>query len=103
MRRFSQNEMKKHIPNLITCSNLISGCLSILFATRGMLEVASLMILLSAVFDFFDGFAARMLKVQSVIGVDLDSLADVVSFGVAPTTILFVFLNQICSFSSASL
>lgn len=95
MRRFSHKEMKKHIPNLITCSNLISGCLSILFATRGMLEVASMMILLSAVFDFFDGFAARMLKVQSVIGVDLDSLADVVSFGVAPTTILFVFLNQL--------
>lgn len=87
--------MKKHIPNLITSCNLVSGCLSILFATRGMLGVASLMILLSATFDFFDGFSARMLKVQSPMGVDMDSLADIVSFGVAPTTIVFVFLTQL--------
>ncbi len=87
--------MKKHIPNIITSCNLVSGCLSILFATRGMLEVASLLILLSATFDFFDGFAARLLKVQSPMGVDMDSLADVVSFGVAPTTIVFVFLTQL--------
>lgn len=87
--------MKKHIPNIITCCNLVSGCFSILFATRGMLEVASMMILLSATFDFFDGFAARMLHVQSPMGVDMDSLADVVSFGVAPTTIAFTFLTQL--------
>lgn len=87
--------MKKHIPNMITCCNLISGCLSITFAWKGMLEVASLLILLAATFDFFDGFAARMLHVQSVIGVDMDSLADVVSFGVAPTMILHVFLTQL--------
>jgi CDP-diacylglycerol--serine O-phosphatidyltransferase len=88
-------KMKKHIPNLITCCNLISGCFAILFATRGLLEVASMMILLAAVFDFFDGFAARMLHVQSPMGVDMDSLSDVVSFGVAPTTIVFVFLTQL--------
>lgn len=87
--------MKKHIPNCITCCNLISGCLSVLFASRGMLEVASCMILLSATFDFFDGFAARMLHVASPMGVDMDSLADVVSFGVAPTFIVFMFLNDL--------
>jgi len=87
--------MKKHIPNIITSCNLVSGCLSILFATRGMLEVASLLILLSATFDFFDGFTARLLKVQSPMGVDMDSLADVVSFGAAPTTIVFVFMTQL--------
>ncbi len=87
--------MKKHVPNMITCCNLISGCLSITFAWRGMLEVASLLILLAATFDFFDGFAARMLHVQSAIGVDMDSLADVVSFGVAPTMILSAFLSQL--------
>lgn len=78
---------------MITCGNLISGCLSISFALRGMLELASVMILVSALFDFFDGFSARLLKVSSAIGVDMDSLADVVSFGVAPSMILFGFLS----------
>ncbi|MCK9339475.1 MAG: CDP-alcohol phosphatidyltransferase family protein [Bacteroidales bacterium] len=87
--------MKKHIPNIITCCNLVCGCLAILCATRGLLEVASIFIIASAFFDFFDGFAARMLHVQSPIGVDMDSLSDVVSFGVAPTTILFVFMNNL--------
>ena len=87
--------MKKHIPNIITCCNLMSGCISIVFATRGMLDVASILKQLAAVFDFFDGFAARMLHVQSAIGVDMDSLADVVSFGVAPTVILFTFLGHL--------
>lgn len=86
--------MKKHIPNCITCCNLICGCLSIVFATRGLLPLASLLIIASAIFDFFDGFAARMLKVQSPMGVDMDSLSDVVSFGVAPTIIVFTFLND---------
>lgn len=83
--------MKRQIPNICTCCNLVTGCISIVCAFRGWLDVASLLILLSAVFDFFDGFLARLLKVQSPIGVDLDSLADVVSFGVAPTMILFLF------------
>ncbi len=87
--------MKKNIPNLITCCNLISGCLSILCATAGNLKLASYLILASAVFDFFDGFAARMLKVSSPMGVDMDSLSDIVSFAVAPTIILFSFLNQL--------
>lgn len=86
--------MKKNIPNIITCCNLISGCLSVLCAVRGNLEIASILILVSAFFDFFDGFAARLLHVQSPMGVDMDSLADIVSFGVAPTAILFVFMNN---------
>lgn len=86
------SKMKKHIPNCITCCNLICGCLSILCATHGHLAVASYLIIGSAIFDFFDGFAARMLKVQSPMGVDMDSLSDIVSFGVAPTNIVFMFL-----------
>lgn len=88
-------KMRRNIPNLITCCNLISGCLSILCATAGNLQLASYLILASAFFDFFDGFTARMLKVSSPMGVDMDSLSDIVSFAVAPTTILFVFLNQL--------
>ena len=87
--------MRKNIPNLITCCNLICGCLSILCATAGNLPLASYLILASAFFDFFDGFSARMLKVSSPMGVDMDSLSDIVSFAVAPTTILFAFLNQL--------
>lgn len=87
--------MRKNIPNLITCCNLICGCLSILCATAGNLQLASYLILASAFFDFFDGFAARMLKVSSPMGVDMDSLSDIVSFAVAPTIILFVLLNQL--------
>lgn len=96
-------EMRKNIPNLITCCNLISGCLSILCATAGNLQLASYLILASAFFDFFDGFSARMLKVTSPMGVDMDSLSDIVSFAVAPTTILFVFLNQLLQDLSPSM
>jgi CDP-diacylglycerol--serine O-phosphatidyltransferase len=86
--------MKKHIPNFITCLNLVSGCFSVLFAVKGMLEIASLFILLAAVFDFFDGFFARLLKVQSPIGVDMDSLADLCSFGIAPAMILLIWMQE---------
>ncbi len=87
--------MKKHIPNFITSLNLFCGCLSASFAFRGVqyLEVASYFILLAALFDFFDGFAARLLKVESIIGKDLDSFADNISFGFAPAAILFVWLK----------
>ena len=86
--------MKKQIPNIITCCNLLSGCVAVTFALRGNVESAALLIILSAVFDFFDGFAARLLKVSSPIGKDLDSLADVVSFGLVPAVIIFVFLER---------
>ncbi len=87
--------MKKHIPNLLTCCNVITGAFSIYFAIKGWIEIAAFLILLAALFDFLDGFAARLLKVASPIGVDLDSLADVVSFGLTPAMIMVTWL-QIC-------
>lgn len=87
--------MKKHIPNAITCLNLFSGCLGIVFAFEGELEWASYSILVAAVFDFLDGMLARLLKAYSDIGKDLDSLADVVSFGVLPSVIIYqLFLDS---------
>lgn len=81
--------MKRHIPNTITCCNLISGCMATGFAFAGNIEMAFLLIIIGAVFDFFDGMVARLLNVSSPIGKELDSLADVVTFGVAPSTIIF--------------
>ena len=78
----------KHIPNSITCCNLISGCIAIMFAFGGDMRQAMLWIIIGAVFDFFDGMSARLLHVSSPIGKELDSLADVVTFGVAPATML---------------
>ena len=86
---------KKHIPNTITCCNLISGCIAIYFAFQGDYSLALLSIIIGAVFDFFDGMSARLLHVSSPIGKELDSLADVVTFGVAPSSIVFEYL---CSF-----
>ena len=87
--------MKKHIPNTITCCNLISGCVATVFALFGDPELALLFIILGAVFDFFDGMTARLLGVSSPIGKELDSLADDITFGVAPASILFWFLGII--------
>ena len=81
--------IKKHIPNTITCCNLISGCIAIAYAFSGKIEISFTWIIIGAVFDFFDGMSARLLKVSSPIGKELDSLADIVTFGVAPSTILF--------------
>ena len=86
--------IKQHIPNTITCLNLISGCISILFTCNDHLLWASAMIFLAAVFDFFDGFAARLLNAKSAIGAELDSLSDVVSFGVAPSFIVAWLLSK---------
>lgn len=85
--------MKKYIPNTITSCNLISGCIATCFAFQGHAELALLWIVIGAVFDFFDGMSARLLKVSSPIGKELDSLADDVTFGVAPSTILFYELS----------
>ena len=81
--------IKKHIPNTITCCNLVSGCMAIAYAFSGNVELSFTWIIIGAVFDFFDGMSARLLNVSSPIGKELDSLADVVTFGVAPSTILF--------------
>jgi CDP-diacylglycerol--serine O-phosphatidyltransferase len=85
--------MKKHIPNTITCGNLVSGCIAITFALYGNPSMALLWIVVGAVFDFFDGMTARLLHVSSPIGKELDSLADVVTFGVAPSAMLFFQLG----------
>jgi len=81
--------VKKHLPNGITCANLFSGCVGIVFAFQGELIIAAYAIFLSAIFDFFDGLASRVLKSFSGIGKDLDSLADIVSFGVLPAVIMY--------------
>lgn len=85
--------MKRHLPNFITSLNLASGFAAIIFAFNGDLLTASWLILAAMVFDFFDGFTARLLKAYSEIGKELDSLADVVSFGVAPSVILYQLLT----------
>lgn len=86
--------MKKHIPNLLTCGNLLAGSLAVVFTLyHHRADVAMALIVLAAVFDFFDGLVARALGVSSPIGKDLDSLADVVSFGLAPATLVWYTLQ----------
>ena len=81
--------MKKHIPNILTLLNLTCGCCAVIMALWGLYLGAFLFIIASVVFDFLDGFSARLLKAYSDIGKELDSLADLVSFGLAPSLILF--------------
>lgn len=85
--------MKKQIPNIITLLNLFSGCIAIVMAFHGNFSAVVIWVIVAAIFDFFDGLAARALGVSSKLGVELDSLADVVSFGVAPSVAVFTFLN----------
>ena len=85
--------MKKHIPHTITCCNLISGCVATYFAFLSDFEMALLFIIIGAVFDFFDGMSARLLGVSSPIGKELDSLADDITFGFAPSAIVFSYLR----------
>lgn len=86
--------MKKHIPNFITTLNLFSGCVGIILAMQDQLSLAAYFIGIAALFDFFDGLAARLLHVKSEIGKELDSLADVVSFGVLPGMLIFQLMNE---------
>jgi len=90
----NHKNMRQHIPNLITVFNLLAGCLSIIFLFSGDIILASWMIGLAAVFDFLDGFLARVLGATSDIGKVLDSLADMVYFGVAPGMILFWMIRM---------
>ena len=87
--------IKKHIPNTITCCNLISGCIATYYAFQNCFDLALLFIVIGAVFDFFDGMVARLLHVSSPIGKELDSLADDITFGFAPSAIIFSYL---CTF-----
>ncbi len=86
--------IKKHIPNFITLLNLVSGCIAIVFVFDGNLSMASYLIFLAALFDFFDGMAARLLKVKTDIGKELDSLADIISFGLVPGFIMMKLIQQ---------
>lgn len=85
----------KHIPNTLTCCNLISGCIATLMAFNGNTKIAFACIIIGAIFDFFDGMSARLLKVSSPIGKELDSLADCITFGVAPSTMIVYQLSII--------
>jgi len=86
--------MKKHIPNIITSLNLLSGITAIIFTFKGELTIAAGLMALGAFFDFFDGLAARLLSVQSEMGKQMDSLADMVSFGVVPGFIMFQLMSS---------
>lgn len=87
--------IKKHIPNIITLINLFCGCIALVFASQKQFELAFIFVSLGIFFDFFDGFFARMFKVQSELGLQLDSLADMVTSGVVPGYVMFqLILNS---------
>lgn len=88
------NRITRFIPNTLTCLNLFSGCIASVLAFEADYNLALVFIILSAVFDFFDGMMARLLNAPSPIGKDLDSLADDVSFGVAPSLIVFSLFKE---------
>ena len=84
----------RHIPNVLTCLNLLCGCVGVVEAFHNNLIISCWLIGIALIFDFFDGFAARILKVSSPIGRDLDSLADMVTFGLLPSIIIYQLLMQ---------
>ena len=87
--------IKKHIPNLITLINLFCGCVAVVFVSEQNYEMAFYMVCLGIFFDFFDGFFARLFKVSSPLGLQLDSLADMVTSGVVPGYVMFsMFTNS---------
>ena len=85
---------KKHIPNFITSLNLLCGSLAVIFAVQGNLILAAIFVAAGIFFDFFDGLAARALNVKSEVGLQLDSLADVVTSGVVPGIVMFQLLSR---------
>ena len=86
--------MKKYVPNLITLSNLLCGTVAIVFAVRGTIDWAALFVAIGIFLDFFDGFFARLLHVKSEMGLQLDSLADMVTSGVVPGIVMFQLLSN---------
>ncbi len=94
MEPMPTNEMTKHIPNFLTLCNLACGCYGVVSVFHGDLQTGAIMIWAGALFDFFDGFAARLLKKFSTIGKDLDSLADLITFCFLPSTILYALIEQ---------
>ena len=85
--------MKKYIPNFLTCCNAFLGAISVVYAFRGFLQTAALLIICASIFDFLDGFMARKLNVHSPIGADLDSHSDVISFALAPASIMYMWMD----------
>ncbi|MFD2101093.1 CDP-alcohol phosphatidyltransferase family protein [Flagellimonas iocasae] len=86
--------MKSYIPNLLTLMNVLSGCIATVFAVLNHLELAALFVFIGIFFDFFDGLAARVLDVKSEVGLQLDSLADVITSGLVPGIVMFQLLNM---------
>lgn len=95
--------MKKHVPNAITTLNLICGCLAITNAFTGELYVSAILIFVGTILDFMDGAAARLLKVSNPLGEQLDSLSDMISFGLAPGIILFQYVNHLHAVNPSNL
>jgi len=89
------NGIIRHIPNMVTCCNLFSGCIAAVMAFQANYEAAILFIILGAVFDFFDGMLARLLNVSGPLGKELDSLADDITFGFAPSAIVFSLFKEV--------
>lgn len=89
------------IPNVITLGNLFCGFAAIVFAFNGQVRIAMALILFGATLDFFDGLSARVLNVKSAIGAQLDSLSDLVTFGIAPAVILYVWFDWITEYKLA--
>ena len=92
-----KRRVRKHVPNAITCCNLFSGCVGVVFVfsdNPNGLIFGAYAIFLAAIFDFFDGLASRVLQSFSIIGKDLDSLADMISFGFLPSAILYELFRQ---------
>ncbi|GAA4244630.1 CDP-alcohol phosphatidyltransferase family protein [Winogradskyella damuponensis] len=85
--------LKQHIPNIVTLLNLFSGCIALIFAVNGNFVAAAFFVFLGIFFDFFDGLLARKLNVQSPLGIQLDSLADLVTSGVVPGVIMFKLIS----------
>ncbi|MEL6560266.1 MAG: CDP-diacylglycerol--serine O-phosphatidyltransferase [Bacteroidota bacterium] len=87
-------KLLKHLPNLITCGNVVCGSIGIMFVFRNQLEYATYMVWAGAFFDFFDGMVARLVKASSAIGKELDSLADMITFGALPGFFVYQLIVQ---------
>lgn len=86
--------LSSYIPNIITCCNLTAGSLAVIMALRGTFEQAAILILIAAACDFLDGLSARLLHAYSDMGKELDSLSDLISFGLAPGLMVYTLLND---------
>lgn len=89
------NCITRHIPNTVTCCNLFCGCIASVMAFQARYELAITFIIIGAVFDFFDGMLARLFKVSGPLGKELDSLADDITFGFAPSAIVFSLFKEV--------